>query len=122
MLPNEIIMKIFSNLNDYKDIKSLMSVSKRFRDLVFETSQCMMKIKIVFKNKIKQDEISQFLTEKGKCFKTLVIQIHPLDFDSNDRKLVSYILDQTPNLEQFIHEFDGNNLFSSMRQNREMSV
>lgn len=122
MLPNEIIMKIFSNLNDYKDIKSLMSVSKRFRDLVFATSQCMMKIKIVFKNKIKQDEISQFFTEKGKYFKTLVIQMHLLDYDSNDRKLVSYILDQTPNLEQFIHEFDGSYLLSSMRQNRKISV
>lgn len=82
-----------------------MLVSMRFRNLVFETSQCMMKIKIVFGNKIKQDEISQFLAEKGKCFKTLVVQ--KVDNNTNDTKLVPYFLDKTPNLEEFIHSYDG---------------
>lgn len=104
-----MIMEIISKVNEFKDLMNLLLVP-RIREFVFKTPKCMRKIKIVFQKHIHQEDIAQFLKEKGEFLRIVVIFRN-----CKEPILVPYTLNQTPNLEEFVYEHDEKSLLEVMK-------
>ncbi|KAG5667964.1 hypothetical protein PVAND_015923 [Polypedilum vanderplanki] len=70
-LPTEILVKIFTNLND-KDLLSLTLVNTIFNDIISSTQQLSSKFSIYFKNN-QQSQLKEIL-ESSRKYKNLVIE------------------------------------------------
>lgn len=97
---------IISQLDEINDLKACMLSSKYIRDLMFKSSKIMRKIPFRFKFETKKDQISQFLSEKGRYIKKITFISSDYNFFVQKRgtiepNLISYILNYTINLEDF---------------------
>jgi len=89
-----------------------MLISKGIRYEIFKTREIMKRIQINFKASTKQKEISQFLSKYGIFIRNVGIMEIPSDSKYNklsnfrrvNPRLVPYVLNNTPNIEEFEHK------------------
>lgn len=97
-LPIEMIIEIFSKLNEINDLRNCMLLSKEIRNSMFKSPKIMRKIQIVIKSDKFDKEFKTFLLERGKFIKNF--KMHK-NFYLPTSELIQNVLRCVPNLESF---------------------
>ena len=114
-LPDEILIKIIL-MNEIKDVKNCMLVSKELRDFIFNTPEMMRKFQINLKPNFNEwKAASTFLKDRGSFFRNLKFKLFDLS-----RPLIKFILEQTPNLEDLILDHEQPHIVKTGTDSNEM--
>lgn len=81
---------------EVKDFKNCLELSKEIRHLILKTPKILNKIQVILESNAKEEEVSVFLNNYGLNITTLKIKGSQIE-----QELLSFILDNVPNLEEF---------------------